>query len=206
MDRRPSDKEKNREKSRFFFCIDCKVIRGIKIGGRPPALASYLYGWRHVPTDENGKLIISPERIGFHRYGIKQIPSEFFALPGAENISAVLHNPMATLSKFTRMGALAGFGSKDVRIIHDVAYQDPDPDSWEPIRVSVNVNVPDYSEYWTDGLNVYHNPRALYPIERDAFPNSAHHYIRDDGTLESWHPDLFPMSSKTRLYVLGPDE
>ena len=166
-----------------------------------PALASYLYGWRHVPTAKDGTLVTMPERIGFHRYEDKEIPSGFFALPGAENISAVSHNPMATLSKFTRMGALAGFGSKDVVIVHDVAYQDPDPDAWKPIRVSVDVSDPDYSEYWTDGLSAYHNPYALYPIDRDAFPNSAHHYIRDGGMLESWLPDFFPMSSSTRLFV-----
>lgn len=168
-----------------------------------PALASYLYGWRHIPSDENGRLVITPERIDVHRYGNKEIPSGFFALPGAEHISAVLHNPLATLSKFNRLGAMAGFGSKDVVIIHDVAYQDPNPDAWEPIRVSAHVRDPDYSEGWTDGLNVYHNPRALHPIDRGLFPNSAHHYIRADGMLDSWVPDPFPMTSRTRVFEVG---
>ncbi len=167
-----------------------------------PALPMYLYGWRHIPSsDEQGHLVITPERIGVHRFGNKEVPSGFFSQPRAENISAVLHCPHATLSKFNRMGVLAGFGSKDVTIIRDIAFQDPDPDAWEPIRVSVNIRNPEYSEYWSEGLNVYHNPRAMHPIDRECFPNAAHHYIQDDGMLETYLPEFFPMSSSTRTIV-----
>ena len=38
-------------------------------------------------------------------------------LPDSENISAVLANPSGTLPKFNRMGFLAGFGDRDIRMM-----------------------------------------------------------------------------------------
>jgi hypothetical protein len=46
--------------------------------------------------------------------GQKVIPSGFFDLPGPENVSAVLFSNSGTISKFNRMGVVAGFGSRRV--------------------------------------------------------------------------------------------
>jgi hypothetical protein len=168
------------------------------------ALANYLYGWRHTHTrDEQGRLVINADRFVEHRHGDKVIPSNFFAQPGAEHVSAVIHNPHATLPKFNRMGALAGFGSPRVRLIRTGSIQDHNPNASEPLQFEADVRDPNYSERWTEGLSVYHNPRPLHPIGRDLFHGAAHHYISNDGQMESYTPDFFPMASSTLTYLEG---
>ena len=167
------------------------------------ALANYLYGWRHHSSrDKDGHLVITPERITEHRYGQKVVPSDFFALQGCEHISAVMHNPHATLPKFNRMGVLAGFGSDRIKLIRTGHLKDHDPDAAVPKEFSIDVRDPAYSETWAEGLSVYHNPRALIPLDRKVFPGSAHHYIQDDGMMVSYMPDYFPMGSITTIVTL----
>ena len=77
------------------------------------ALTAYLYGIRHTWTkDSSGKLNIETISIKTHHWKHKTITSNFFSQPGAEHVSAVLFSNSATLSKFNRMGELAGFGRK----------------------------------------------------------------------------------------------
>lgn len=52
-------------------------------------------------------LVIKPEKIAEHRWVSKTLPSGFFSQPDAENISAVLYNNSATISKLARMGMVA---------------------------------------------------------------------------------------------------
>ncbi|BCL59728.1 hypothetical protein DGMP_04210 [Desulfomarina profundi] len=68
------------------------------------------------------------EKIESHTWNGKTIPSKFFAQPGAENISAVLFTNSATITKFNRMGKLAGLGSKDVKLIRQGFMYNPDPE------------------------------------------------------------------------------
>lgn len=68
---------------------------------------------RDRPDQDYGALIRARDareryrRVDVHRWGPKEIPAGFFRLPGAENISAVIFNNSATISKFNRMGLLA---------------------------------------------------------------------------------------------------
>src|SRR5262249_27517103 len=97
------------------------------------ALPIYLYGrtW-DAARDAGGHLEIHPRTIATHRWGEKEIPSGFFTLPDAENISAVLFSNSGTIAKFNRMGHLAGFGSKRLIILRDGFLYDPDPDAADP--------------------------------------------------------------------------
>jgi len=82
------------------------------------ALVDYLYGVSHdFSKDEQGQLIISPVKIEMHEYDGKQIPSGFFLQPKSEHISAVLFSASGTISKFNRMGRLAGFGLPEQRMM-----------------------------------------------------------------------------------------
>ncbi len=77
-----------------------------------PAINDYLFGLRATwHKDQDGKLHIKENAIREHRWGNKAIASGFFNQPDAEHVSAVLFSNSATLSKFNRMGKLAGFGS-----------------------------------------------------------------------------------------------
>ena len=161
-------------------------------------LANYLYGWRHtVSRDTGGHLVITPMRICEHRYKSKVIPSGFFSLEGADNVSAVIFNPHATLPKFNRMGILAEFGSREVNLIRRGTWANHDPNASEGVPFAINVRDPEYAETWVEGLNVYHNPRARFPIDEEWLPGAAHHFLQDDGQIMSHTPEFFPLGSVT---------
>ena len=48
--------------------------------------------------------------------GETTIPSGFFKLPDADNVSAVIASNEATLPKYNRIGKIAGFGDLATRI------------------------------------------------------------------------------------------
>jgi hypothetical protein len=56
----------------------------------------------------------------------------------------------------------------------------PDPDASEPERFAAEVHSADYEEEWIDGLEVYHNPNALHPLDPSAFPGAVHHFLEDE--------------------------
>jgi hypothetical protein len=75
------------------------------------ALAEYLYGIRQTERKrEDGSTEIISENVTNYTWEGKTIASGFFLQPDTDNISAVLANPNGTISKFNRMGFLAGFG------------------------------------------------------------------------------------------------
>jgi hypothetical protein len=67
--------------------------------------------------DDNGKLVIVPQKIDCHKVGKKTIPSGFFFQPNSEYVSAVLFSASGTISKFNRIGRQAGFAAKDIIMI-----------------------------------------------------------------------------------------
>jgi hypothetical protein len=166
------------------------------------ALPIYLYGmvwdWEKVAE---GKLVIIPKKVDKHVWGQKTVESGFFALPGAENISAVIANASATISKFNRMGVLAGFGSTRVHLVREGTAVNLDPNSELPTLFVHDVNAPEYSETWMEGMDVYHNPIAAHPLHPAMLPGAAHHWLRDDGQLESRVPEWQPFGSVTRILV-----
>lgn len=166
------------------------------------ALPVYLYGYVHDWEHRlDGKLVITPRKVTSHRWGAKEVESGFFSLPGAENISAVIANASATISKFNRMGAVAGFGSERVRIIRRGFATNLDPKASAPKPFVAEVSSPDYIESWIEGMDVYHNPNALHPLVPEMLPGAAHHFIEEDGQLRSFVPDWQPFSSTTHIFV-----
>jgi hypothetical protein len=152
-------------------------------------LHEYLYGYRQAERD--GKVV--SEKIERHRWGKKDIASNFFGLPEAKNISAVIANPSGTLSKFKRMGFLTGFGKQQLKILRrGMAYQRQP----FPTPFAVEVTGPGYTETWTEGMAVYHNPNAIIPLREESFPGAGHFTI-EDGWLMSNLPPFFPLGGQT---------
>lgn len=169
------------------------------------ALHVYLYGYDHDwERDSSGRLTITPRKVNSHRWGQKEIPSGFFDLPDAENISAVVFSNSGTISKFNRMGKLAGFGSPRVVLVRQGYAVDHDPNASRPHSFRHVVNAPGYHETWVEGLDVFHNPRAKYAIAPWMMPGAAHHTLLPDGQLESHTPEWQPLASLT--YVLVADD
>jgi hypothetical protein len=120
----------------------------------------YLYGQRQVMGTDGS---ISYIRIGEHVFGKKRIPSGFFFQPNAENISAVLFSDAGTISKFNRMGKLAGFGSPEVNMIRFGQRYETSSSAY-PTEFRVSVSPPSYTENWREGIWLFHNPNAKHPI------------------------------------------
>jgi hypothetical protein len=144
------------------------------------ALARYLYGLVHqLERDAAGHLIIKWVPIQEHVWGSKRVQSGFFHLPDAEHISAVISTREADIWKFNRMGLKAGFGAAGIQMVRVGTRCVPDPDASEPEPFAVEVHGPDYEEAWIDGLEIYHNPNALHPLDPQAFPGAVHHLLEE---------------------------
>lgn len=162
-----------------------------------PALIEYLYGASHEFTfDDAGQLVIFPLKIETHEYDGKVIPSGFFVQPGAENVSAVLFSASGTISKFNRMGKLAGFGLPNQVIMRSGLKHDHNPNATLPKEFRHVVQQGAVTETWAEGLSMFHNPSATHPVDPAMFPGIAHHFLVDD-QLRSFLPDFHPYSSFT---------
>jgi hypothetical protein len=96
---------------------------------------------------------------------IVEVPTGFFSLPDAENVSAVLFNNNGTISTFNRIGVLAGFGVERVKLVRKGLAYDHTPNASAPKEFQHDANKHGYSEAWVEGLDVFHNPHAIHPIE-----------------------------------------
>lgn len=161
------------------------------------ALMDYLYGVTHdFSVDEQGQLIISPAKIEVHEYEGKQIPSGFFLQANAENVSAVLFSASGTISKFNRMGRLAGFGLPEHRMLRMGTKHKHDDNSPFPEPFFFEIKQGVITETWAEGLSLFHNPHAKHPVDQALFPNIAHHYF-DGGRIYSYIPEFHPYGSYT---------
>lgn len=161
------------------------------------ALQNYLYGVRHeFEHSSSGELIISPLKIDFHEHNGKKIPSGFFFTENAENVSAVIFSSTGTISKFIRMGKVAGFGDPSIKIIFNGLCHKHDDNSALPDTFSYEVDS-DNLEDWSEGISIFHNPKAVHPLPPDMFPGVAHHFMQEDGQIVSSLPEFHPYTSMT---------
>ena len=163
-----------------------------------PAATEYVFGIRHSLVD--GAKVI--ERINEHRFGRAREASGFFFLPGAENVSAVIVNPQGTITKFNRMGYLAGFGNRRVRMVRTGLQRgELDEDGPMPKRFAHAVHDPSYSETWVEGMVVLHNPNARIPLDPSLIPGANHEFLQEDGRIASLLPDFHPYFSETTITI-----
>jgi hypothetical protein len=163
------------------------------------ALWPYLYGHRLDWEIIDGQLVITPVKNTEHRYAGKKIPTGFFDLPGAENISAVLFSNAGTLAKFDRMGVAAGFGAPDTKYFRIGLAYDPDPNAVNGKPFTREVNDQDYQESWSDELQLFHNPNAKHPFDPNAFDGFTQHWFKD-GKPESVSVAGTAIASSTMIF------
>lgn len=163
-----------------------------------PAVLQYLYGVRHeFSHDASGQLAMSPLKIDhFTKENGAQVQAGYFFLPEAENVSAVLFSNSGTLSKFNRMGRLAGFGDGKSLMFRSGVCHHHDPNSDLPLPFHFEIAPGKASETWAEGLSMFHNPNAKIPVPRELFPSIAHHEFRD-GQVRSLIPEFHPYASMT---------
>ncbi len=162
------------------------------------ALWPYLYGHRVEWEMADGKLVIKTLAQEEHTFGKKIIPSGFFELPGAENISAVLFSNAGTISKFDRMGVVAGFGAPDHGYLRAGLRFNPDPNAAEGIYFTEDVTSTDYKEFWSDEVQLFHNPNASIPVPQEWFSDLTQHWFQG-GKHYSITPDGHILGSVTGI-------
>lgn len=158
------------------------------------ALQEYLYGLR-VTTD--GKV----ETLDRHAVGERSIPVNFFALDRHAHISAVMLATQGTIPKFNRMGRLAGLRSPNSLAVVMGARTDSEG-NMRPFRTLVEKRT--YTEYWHEGIYIFHNPRAAHPLDPDLFPHVIHVFQTSDG-IEQYVPNDFIVSCMTHMITAEPD-
>lgn len=172
----------------------------------PSSLWQYLYGIRGSWwVDDSGTLHIEQRPITQHRHGVKVIPSGFFNQPGAENVSAVIFGNSGTVAKFNRMGWVLGIARpKNVKMFRIGTCYDHTPNSASPLAFCYDIEDPSAPpETWSQGLEIYHNPRATTPLPR-RFLSLAYHYY-DGERLRSYLPDFHPYGSRTVIIQVRDD-
>lgn len=167
------------------------------------ALSRYLYGLEQMGTwSEGGDLVISTDPIEEHSVEGKTIPSNFFAQPDTEYVSAVVFSNSGSIAKFSRMGFQHGYGNDAFSLTRFGFSFNPDPKAMDPTLFAYDVGQPPLVESWGQGLVVCHNPRARHPLPRDYFCNAVQAHI-EDGVFVSEHRGWHPMSSKTLVFHSG---
>ena len=164
------------------------------------ALWPYLYGHRVQWKLVDGQLEISAIKNPDHVYGEKIVSSGFFDLPGAENISAVLFSNAGTLAKFDRMGIAAGFGAPDHRYYRVGVRYNYEANAVLPKAFSEEINADTYEEFWSDELQLFHNPNAKHPLSPEQFDITQHFF--KDGEVRSITPENTVLASQTLIIRL----
>jgi hypothetical protein len=166
------------------------------------ALWPYLYGHRVEWEKVDGQLLVRAVRRPDHNYGSKTIPTGFFDLPGAENISAVLFSNAGTIAKFDRMGVVAGFAAPKTVYMRAGFRYNPEPNATEGTYFAENVNGPDYNEFWSDELQLFHNPNAKIPMPQEWLSDLTQHWFKD-GQQYSVTPEGHVLASMTMVVQAG---
>jgi hypothetical protein len=106
-------------------------------------------------------------------------------------------NPQGTLPKFNRLGYLAEFGDKRVRMVRSGLARV----KGKPEPFVHQVHEARYNENWVEGMVVLHNPRALINLPPEMIPGASHDFLQPDGRIMSYSPDFHPLISRTAITV-----
>lgn len=162
------------------------------------ALWPYLYGQRVVfePSEAGGYWRAA--KGADHVYGGKTVPTGFFDQPGAENVSAVLSSNAGTLPKFNRMGLRAGFIPENYSYYRQGVRYDPTPGAYVGVPFFEDVLSTSYEEYWSDELQLFHNPTAKNPISPEVFSGITQYFFKG-GDLHEITPENAVIASFTAV-------
>jgi hypothetical protein len=165
------------------------------------ALWPYLYGHRVEWEIIDGQLIVRALKGESHTYNGKTVETGFFDLPGAENVSAIIFSNAGTLAKFDRMGIAAGFMPENHKYMRVGYRYNPAANAVHPVPFAQEIGGEDYVEFWSDELQIFHNPRARVPLGQHVFAGVTQHLFKD-GNQVSITPDGAVLASYTWILHL----
>lgn len=102
-----------------------------------------------------------------------------------------------------RFGELVPYDTEYIRpIIREGTIANRDPNASKPKFFRVVVNAAGYSEDWIEGMDVYHNPNADIPFPPELLVKASHHFLLEDGQVETRKSAEFhPLGSITKHVV-----
>lgn len=164
-------------------------------------LIRYLFGqeqdWYH---DATGQLIIKESPVNFHKNDVKQIPSGFFNLDGAENISAVLFTNVGTIPKFLRMGHQKTYRDPDLKVLRMGLCFRNDPNATRPMPFMYEVGHKHaLVESWRQGTVLIKNPRALHPLPDEWLGAGCEYDLTAGNSVMTWREPFIPFASLTQI-------
>jgi len=96
------------------------------------------------------------------------------------------------------VGYLAGVGDRAIGMVRGgICYR---RGKLVPESFGARVHEPGYSETWSEGVSVFHNPNARHPLPESSILGVAHHTSLD-GRIVASLPDFFPVGSNTFIVV-----
>lgn len=165
-------------------------------------LTRYLFGqeqqWYH---DADGKLVITEHKLDVHKNEVKEIPSGFFNLPGAENVSAVLFTNVGTIPKFLRMGHQGPYRDPDLKVLRMGTCYRHDPNASQAAPFMYEVGDRKAIESWRQGTVLIKNPKALHPLPDEWLGAGVEEDLVDGKTVTTWRrgEPFIPYASLTTI-------
>jgi hypothetical protein len=77
-----------------------------------------------------------------------------------------------------------------------------EPEAAVPVGYVHDVTDADYSETWSEGLNVFHNPNARHPLHPELFAQCMNHRL-DGNRIVHTVPAFHPYTAET--LIISPD-
>ncbi|HEA3088178.1 TPA: hypothetical protein RVR74_000457 [Aeromonas salmonicida] len=143
------------------------------------ALITYLYGFMAIIEENETGPHAKLEAIETLR-GHSNIKAGLFDDLESSGVSAVIFSNAATISKFNRMGLLAGLGVPGIKMYRSGILFDRTIGALEPIDFKLDVESSEYASLWPWGeawcleLEVFHNPNATHPFPFELLPGATH--------------------------------
>ena len=188
----------------FALAVQDFSSRGSMVFTRS-ALQVYLYGYEHDWGGEkldvlSSRPVASRPTLGGRRR-FRRGSSSF----QAPKTSAQFCSVTAARSRNSiAWDCSPGSAPARVQMIREGFAYEPDPDAAAPRPFRHVVGDPGYEEAWIEGLDVYHNPCAVLPLDPRLLPGAAHVRLRDDGQIVAVTPDWHPLGSRTLIGTPQP--
>lgn len=96
------------------------------------------------------------------------------------------------------MSVGAGFGTDGIILVRTGTEWNRGPNSSSPIEFDYVVDEGS-AETWIEGLDVFHNPNAIRPLDPDLLPLAAHHKILPHRQIETTTTGWKPMEPGTEI-------
>jgi hypothetical protein len=169
------------------------------------ALPAYLYGVHMFIEQKDG------EPVGLMKshsmlLGDDAIRSGLFLDPENSGISAVIFSNDGTISKFNRMGFLAGVRQDGVAMERAGVIFSRVPGAAQGGLFRYDITSAEYAalwppagETWSAELDVYHNPLAKYPLAFDLLPECTHWFQQGEDILCRYSNENSVLGSRTLI-------